>query len=320
MKAIKISLAVIVVAALAFTIFLLGIWPPPPPPPKPLPENQPQPVKRITQKIDSLGRFPDSTFCEEFYKEVEYLINDGYKPNPPTYPFGRFGNTQRENDQWKENLMKQLYAVYAAKFIDQAFYVFNGSAWTFDDLIFIRSEYQTLQQSTLLAKDSPVDQKFSEIKTIFSKYDEIVGFIVSCKNFSFSLSGIDDHFPIKEVKGKISRASNYRKDSLENKYVNNCTRLHAELGDIPQILFNVHISFLDKKISRWLNDYLSPDYKSFNQYNNTLGTKIQTDIDSLKNNFYNVANFNSAKNRLENRWNDEIRRAWNYPYPKIQQY
>ena len=314
MKAFKISLAIIVVAAIAFFVIqslvitdeVKEIS---------LPKNQF--TERIEKEIDLLGKLPDSKFCKDDYNEVMSLINDFYKPHPPQYPYGRLGNTQTENDQRKENFMKELYSAYADKFIRQAFYVFRGSEWKSEDLRFIRSEYQTLQKSKLLEKGSPVDRKFVEIQTVFNKYDEIVGFISTCKNFPLpSSSGLSDRFPISNVQGKISRSSTYRNNRLENEYVNNCTRLHDELKEIPQVLFRVHVKYLDNRIRNWSNKYSNPDFKFTSQkdYYELLGKPIQDEIDELKKNIYNVANWNSEYTRLSDKWGVDKKAAFSHKY------
>jgi hypothetical protein len=310
MKAVKISLSVIVVAVIGFFLWkwIVGINPPPPPP---LPENQF--TKRIEQEIDSLGKLPDNKFCKKFYSEVAYHIEEWYKPLPPTYPFGRFGNTQSENDQWKENLSKNLYSAYADKFIKQAFYVFRDSRWDINDLTFIRSEYPTLRKSALLERGSVVDMEFAKIQTVFAKYDEIVDFILSCKRFSYSGSSLSDRFPVADVASKISRAATYRNNRLENEYVNNCTHLHDGLKEVPQALFRVHIRYLDNKINQWSELY--PNYNSQNDYANNLYKPLKNEIDTLDNDIYNVANFDSEYNRLSKKWSDDNTKAYNYSYP-----
>ena len=269
MKAIKISLAVIVVAAIAFFVIQSlvitdktgGIS---------LPQNQF--TKRIKQETDSLGTFPNNKFCKEFYEEVNYHIEDYYKNQ-------RLGNSPSENNQWKDNLSQNLYSVYAEKFIHQAFYVFSSSVWKIEDLKFIRSEYQTLRKSNLLEKGSPVDKKFTEIQTIFSKYDEITGFISACRGFSYSGSSLFDKFPLTDAKSKISRAKTLQNNGLGNEYVNNCTRLHDGLKEIPQTLFRAHVRYLDNKISYWSGKY--SEYNSQSEYANLLYTPLKSEIENL---------------------------------------
>jgi hypothetical protein len=316
MKGLKISLTIIVVAAIAFFVIrsLVGIG-------KPgeisLPKNQF--TERVEQEIDSLGNLPDSKFCKDAYDNIKSLIDNFYKPHPPQYPYGRLGNTQIENDQRKENFTKELYSAYADKFIRQAFYVFRGSEWKNEDLQFIRSEYQTLQKSKLLERGSPVDRKFMEIQTIFSKYDEINNFISTNKSFSYSSYGLSNRFPISDVRGRIARAATYRNNRLENEHVNNCTRLHDGLKEIPQSLFRAHVRYLDNKISQWSGLY--SNYNSQNDYNNNLGRPIQNEIDALTKDIYNVtnlnnvANFDSEHKRLSDKWNVDKRAAYEYKYP-----
>ena len=310
MKVIKISLVILAVAVSAFFIIrsLVRIDEV-----EEVSSSENQFIKRIEQEIDSLGKLPESKFCKDKYNEVFSLINDYYKPHSPQYPYGRLGKTQTENDQRKDNFMKELYAVYADKFIRQAFYIFRGSEWKIDDLKFIRSEYQTLRKSNFLEKDSPVDNKFAEIQAIFNKYDEIVGFISTCKGFTYSASGLSNRFPISDVQGKISQAATYRNNRLGNEYVNNCTRLHDELKEIPQILFRVHVRYLNNKITQWSGLY--SNYNSQNDYNNNLGRPIQNEIEALDNKIYNVANFSSEFKRLSDRWSADKRAAYDYKYP-----
>ncbi|MBK8300413.1 MAG: hypothetical protein IPK90_08185 [Chitinophagaceae bacterium] len=169
MKAIKISLAVIVVAALAFFVIRscvatdkVGE----------IKSSGNQSIDKIQQEIKALQQKPENKFCKDYYNEVAYHIDDYHKNN-------RLGKSTLENDQWKESLSKQLYAAYADKFIKQAYYIFNRSDWAGNDLSFIRKEYRALQSSPMLERDNPVDRRFNEIKMIFNKYDEIAGFISS---------------------------------------------------------------------------------------------------------------------------------------------
>ncbi len=313
MKKIKISLAIIVIASIAiFSIRSLVIM------------NKPKVIvlpknlftERIEKEIDSLEKLPESKFCKDAYDNVLFLIDDYYKPHPPQYPYGRLGDTQLENNHWKENLTKNLFSVYAGKFLSQALYVFSHSNWEFDDLRFIRQEYQTLKKSNLLERDSPVDIKFAEFQAIFNKYDEIAGFISTCNGFSYSSSSSSDHFPITEVQAKISRAVTYQNNNLENGFVNNCKRLHDGLKEIPETLFRVHIRYLDKKINDWSGFY--SNYSSQSDYVNNLYKPVKSEIDALDNAIYKVANFNSEYTRLTNKWSSDNSKAYSYSYPKMQ--
>ena len=268
-----------------------------------LPKNQF--TAKVEQEIEQLKAKPDSKFCKEFYKEIAYHIDDFYKQN-------RFGKNQSENDQWKENLEKNLYSAYADKFISQVFYVFRGSEWKSDDLNFIRSEYPTLQKSKFLERGSPVDKKFTEIKSILSKYDEIVGFISSCKGFGYSSTDLSARFPISDVQSKTQRAASLRNNRLENEFVNNCTRLHDGLKEIPQNLFRAHMRYLDNKINYWSSMY--SNYNSQSDYSNNLYKPLKSEIELLDNDIYNVGNFDSEYNRLLQKWSADNTKAYNYSY------
>jgi hypothetical protein len=305
MKAIKISLAVVVVAAIAFFV-IKSIVDTGKTGKISLPRNQF--VERVEQYIDSLGKMPDSKFCKDLYTETQALIKEFYQPLPQQYPYGRFGNTQSENDQWKENLTKNAYSAYVGKFISQAFYVFRNSEWKTEDLQFIRSEYATLQRSALLERNSPVDKKLTEIKQILGHYDEIERFVSACKSFGFSSFGLSYGFPIANVVAKITQARQYLNNDWA--YVKNCTRSQNELKKVPQALFRAHVRYLDSKISEWSDMY--SNYNSQIDYANNLYRPLKDELDLLDNNTYGASTFDGEYSRLLAKLNVDSQRAYNY--------
>jgi hypothetical protein len=262
---------------------------------------------KIEQEIKQLSQKPDNKFCKDYYKEIAYHINDFYKQN-------RFGNNQSENNQEKENLENKLYAAYADKFTKQAFVVFKGSDWNSEDINFIQAEKNELKRSKMLDAGSPVDNKFAEIQMVLDKYSEIAGFISSCKNFSYSSISLSDGFPISEVNNKLSQAKNYLNKNLENSYVNQCTRLHDDLKEIPQFLFRAHVKYLDNKIDSWSNEYSK--YNSQADYSDNLYKPLKEEIDALDNDIYKAANFDSEYKRLSNKLSADNQKAYYYSYPK----
>lgn len=298
MKAIKIGLALAVVGMIAYFIIqsLIGV---PEPPVVPLAHNQF--TKRIEQETDSLGRLPDSRFCRQFYDEIRYHIDNYHSQR-------RLGGNQLENDQWRANLHKNLYSAYAGKFIDQAFFVFRGQGWGQEDLVFIRSECRALKYSPMLKGHSPVDNKLSEIQEILRKHDEIASFISSCETYTAFGSSLSDRFPIAESQDIISRAAEYRRSSLGNVLVNNCTRLHNGLKAVPQFLFQAHVSYLDGKIDRWSGLYAN--YNSQLAYSDNLYGPLEAEIKSLDNDVYELPNFEREYNRLTAKWETDAEKAY----------
>lgn len=298
MRTIKISLAVITVAAIVFFVarsFVtneeVGE----------IRQSYNEFIGKIQQEIKALQLKPENKFCKDYYNEVTYHIDDYFKT-------GRFGKSQPENDQWKENLSKQLYAAYVDKFIKQAFYVFDRSDWEIRDLSFIRSEYRVLQSSPLLERYSPIDERFNEIKTIFDKYDEISAFISNCKGFTYFETKLDEQFPIDYVSTEISDAKSYLNNGLDNSYVNNCTRLRDELAKIPQVMFEVHTGYLDSMITYWTGSYIG--YPSQKIYRENVWTPVDNKIDSLVNNIYNVSDLNWEHNHRKIEWAAEGAKAY----------
>jgi len=304
MKALKIILAVIVVGIIGFFVWkwsgqggpgeLSDIKPP----------TNPY-TTRIEREIDSLSKIPSNAFCKEFYQGIQYRITDYYKQ-------GFLGKSTKDNTQWEEILSKNLYSAYAPKFAEQALYVFNGSEWKIENLTFIRSELNTLQHSTYLEGGSSVDDSFGNIRAILMKYDEIVGFISSCKGFSYSNFDIGTSFPVSDVSSKIQKSKAYLSNGLDNIYVNNCTRLKKDLLDIPQTLFFKHISYLQSKIQQNSGRYETYNYQS--DYSNIIFTPLKNQIDALDNNIYGVSEstFNSNYSSLDNMLTADNRNATDY--------
>jgi hypothetical protein len=306
MKAVKITLAVIVLTVIAIAI-IWGIMQVGDGREIQAPKNQF--TKGIELKIDSLKNMSESSFCDSLNNEIKYYIEDDYTNN-------RLGSNKSENDQWKTNLSTQLYAAYTDKLIKQAFYVFKGSEWELKKLNFIRDEYQVLQKegylSGMLEKNSNPDKKLNEIKSIFAKYDEITNFINSCKTFSFSnYNDLYAEFPISTVANKITRSKEYLSNKLENDYAKNCERLETNLSKVDQILFNAHVKYLDNKINHWNGKYIN--CRSQKDYSDNLFTPLKNEIDKLDNEIYNgntISNLEYSK--LELKLKKESTAAYNY--------
>jgi hypothetical protein len=306
MKTLKITLAVIVVAAITIAIIwgFMSVGDS-----GEIELAQKSGSKAIEQKIDSLKKMPNSSFCDSFYKEIKYYIDDDYSLN-------RLGNNQSENDQWKKNLSSNLYAAYTDKFIQQAFYVFKGSEWDEQKLDFIRSEYQMLQkdgiQTGMLEKNSNTDGKLNEIRNILLKYSEIRDFINSCKGFNVPNPTIlETQFPISIVQANIIRSEEYLKNDLGNDYVKNCMRLKTNLSEVPQYLFKAHVKYLDDKISYWEGGYRTTG-GSQPIYSQDIYLPVLEEIEQLDNNIYNIDNFSTEYNELKDKWEKEGEKAYYY--------
>jgi hypothetical protein len=309
MKAVKIILVVVVIGLIAFFV---NKWlvDPIEKPSVALAENQFR--EKIAEDIKDLSNLPDNKFSKETYNSVKSLIEDFYKPHPPQYPYGRLGNTQLENDQWKENYSKNLYVAYADKFIKQAFYVFNNSEWQISNLAFIRSECQLLRNSKFLENGSPVDKSFSKIQQILGKYDEINNFLATSRNFASPGYSLSSNFPFSNLKIKISRIDTYKKNNLDNVYVNKCARLHLGLANNKKYLIDTYLNYLDRKIVNWTGKYKQFQFTSFNEYQSIIYNPLKTELENFKNNseYYN---FNYDHNRyisISNRLNSDRKEAY----------
>jgi hypothetical protein len=309
MKTVKITLAVIVVAAITASV-IFGIVSISQSAKIQLPKNQF--AELIEQKIESLKKMPESSFCEKFYEEIKYYIEDDYSNK-------RLGSTQSENYECKKNLSSNLYAAYTDKFIKQSFYFFNGSEWEAQKLDFIREEYQALQkygsQTGMLEKNSNTNNKFNEIKSILSKYDEITGFINSCKAFSLSnYADLNISFPFPDVDTKINRSKKYLINNLENYHVKNCKRLYTNLSEVPMILFKANVKYLDNKINYFSGKYIN--YSSQKEYSDNLFTPINDEIGMLYSEIYHNVNISgiivdAEHDKLNAKWSLDGTAAYN---------
>lgn len=299
MKSIKIILAIVVVAIIGFfvTKWLINFIPPKD---IDLPKNQY--AERIESEIDSLKKMPESKFCQKYYNDVKYRINDYFNQ-------GFLGNNESDNSQWQEILLKNLYSAYAPKFVEQAKYVFSRTEWKYDDLKFIRNEVKNLKSSAYLGSTGLVTS-FDEINTILAKYDEINNFINACKGYAFSNYDLEITFP--DVSDKIQKSRAYITNNLDNSYVNNCTRLKEGLQAIPKILFDKHISYLTKKVNDNGARYSEFNYQS--DYSNTIYTPLRNQVDALNNDIYGIGDnvFNNAYHSVYNLLSDYNRDATNY--------
>jgi hypothetical protein len=300
MKALKVSLVIIVLAAIGAGIFF---WIQSPIPPQEVKAPKNQFTLKIEQEIEKLKAKSDSKFCGDFYNLVASQINDFYKQN-------RFDSNTSGNKQWKDDLESNLYTAYSEKFINQAKYVFRGSEWKSSDLKFIQNEMNRLKRSKLLIPNSPVDKDFTTIQNTLNKYNEIISFISSCKSYSYSETELSAHFPIADVQRKIYRASSLLQNRLENRLVNNCTHLHDGLREIPQSLFRAHVRYLDNKINNWLGLY--SNYNSQKDYSNNLNKPLKAEIETLDNDIYKVSNIDNEYNRLLQNWSADNTNAYEY--------
>jgi hypothetical protein len=302
MKTVKIILVGIVAFAIVFFIskYIVKLFTPQDISP---PNNQF--VERIESKINSMENLPTSKFCSKYYTDILYDINAFYSKK-------LLGNNEDDNNLWKRILTKNLFAVYAPKFVQQSLYVFGHSDWLIKDLNFIRSEIRVLQSSPNLEKGSDVSNSLKDLLTILSKYDEITGFIYNCNNFSYSNYNMSDKFPMYIVSDKIQITRNYLKNNLDNKYVNNCSRLHTNLNNLPQNLFMKQVEYLHNKIKYYFGSFSK--YSSQKDYSDSIYTPLLSEIKLLDNDIFGIDQsvYDRFSKQLTTELDDENLKAYVY--------
>jgi hypothetical protein len=260
-------------------------------------------IDEIEAFIKELSQKPDSEFCKESFNLISYYIEEAHKER-------RLGVSTVENDQWRENLSRQLYAAYTDKFIKQAFYVFNGSGWNEGDIKFIREEHALLQSSPNLQRNSPIDVSFNEIRAILNKYDEILTFINYCKSFKLEVMAPEDTFPIEDVKIRMARAQSYLTNNLENTYVKNCEPLKAELKSVPDIFYIAHYDYLNNKVKHWSGTY--NQVVSQKAYNENIWIPLKYEIEILVSGLYKTPEVNKDYDSLKAMWEEQGLEAYKY--------
>ena len=304
MKTLKVSLTIIVIAAIASGVFFWIQRTSDPQKTKP-PENQF--TRKIEKEIEQLKVKPEYLFCKDFYILVMYNISEFHKKKA-------FSTNTTENNRWKLNLESNLYVAYANKFIKQSKAVFGRNDWENEDLKFIQSEKNQLKNSKFLFSGSLIEKELNLIQTALDKYNEISYFIASCEEFDYSNTDLSARFPIADVQSKMYRSSSLITNRLENNFVINCSRLQVRLKGIPLALMKKHIWYLDNKINNSTGNY--SQYQSYNDYSIILYRPLKSEIEDFRKVDYSISSFDSEYTRLLDKLNSDNRKAYNFSYPQ----
>jgi hypothetical protein len=291
MKIVKITLAVLVTAAIAVAL-IWGFMSVSDSGEIQTAENQF--TKKIKLKIDSLKIMPASSFCEKNYKEIKFYIEDDYSNN-------RLGSNRSDNDAMKKSLINQLYAAYTDKFFEQAFYIFNGSDWDEKKLKFVRAEYQALQKEGmemgLLEESSTAYKTFNVIRNIFAKYDELNNFVATCHTYSNNISNnMLIEFPISDVDSLIKQSNLYLANDLENIFVKNCIPARRSLMSVPDDFLKAHNAFLENKIDAAKGMYTKCN--NYTHWSNIVYDPLNEEITKISNPMYNLDDANAFEQEL----------------------
>jgi len=275
-----------------------------------LPPAENQFTKRIEEKIEALR---DNAFSKTSYNEINSLIGNYHGD----HNFSK--ESEGDNDRWKDILVRRLFDAYAAKFVSYAHTVFRSPEWKEEDLNLLRDEYQDMKRVEVVEKGNKVfllqpggstDNLLKEVQEIRRAYDNINSFIGSCA--AFSSSGAS--FPTADIKSKLALADGYRKKTykLESETYPLCGRLRKKLDEIPQVLFNRHVVFLNSKIAASTGKY--DGYGSQAEYAGADWKTVKSEIDALDRDIYGVdsATFARQYRELTEKWNAELPRAANY--------
>ena len=234
----------------------------------------------IEKKIKSLGAKPNNMFYQSLYNEIVGEISTLGKKN-------KLGESPSENNDTTDMLLNNVFTVYANKFIQTSFTVFEESVWEQNDIDLIREESQKLSNSEFLANPTRIYDNLSSLQTIINKYDELTNFISSSKRLKLKSNQylIDYTFPFNTLKNKISKVERYKNNQLDNTYVNNNLELHTKLSRIKKQLIAQYTNYVEVKILNHLESYKElPKTIGFNYYRQTIHSKLEAVVDNFKNN------------------------------------
>jgi len=231
----------------------------------------------LENEIELLKNSSENTFSVSLLNTIKFKIDIFYN-NP------KFSNNATVNNNWRNYFIKKLFIVYANKFLKQAEFIFNNSTWSTNDILTIRTELQRILSTHYFIQGTPIHNSLLKINNTLTKYDEINNFINSCLSYnpSLTLDPLVDPFPINEIKNKLLRVRSLQNNRLENKFVNNCERLHNQLNAIHNNYLLMHFNFLRTKFNEDGNQqyienettqrsynikYLTPDQNALNEFN-----------------------------------------------------
>lgn len=265
-------------------------------------------VEKIEKEIKTLSEMPTGEFCGDFYKNIQFRIDDWSKQK-------HFGVNDKENEHWQDVLSRDLYSAYAPKFILQTFVVFSRSDWEISKREFIANEANKLLQSAYLDQSNSVRIKLEEIKTILRKYNEVQSFIFNLNSYLDS-----SPFEIETSKKWLDDVNNLKRNNLGNTYVNNCSHFHEALNSAPQKAYSKHLNFVRSRASAKSGAYKNSIYtgetwaQKAADYRDKIYDPIMEDITFLQNNantLYGVSAF-SDLNNVKSRWDNELVNAIQY--------
>jgi hypothetical protein len=315
MKAIKIILVVAVLTAIIYFIckWYNGIICPPPTT-KPTNES----IDSIQSRIKNLDSKPAHMFCQDYYNKVQWEIDYAYKNGLLGKHYQNINNVYTlvpdsvMNDSWYGQLSRDLYSRYCQKFIEQSNYVFNGNIYNKSDIAFIRNEEQALRNSPYYDPTAKVVIDFKNIRDVILKYDNIESFISRCNNLRFDDFSIEYTIPVSDISQKISISKMYLAD---NSQIKNCKYLMDGLKDIPAVLFNKHVDYLENKINEFDSSFADGvKFPTQIYWTRKVYNVLDAELDKLDNDVYNLPfdQFMKSKNVITNKLNTLDKNAYNH--------
>lgn len=262
-----------------------------------IPDTKNVHIQKINTDIGELSNMSPNQFSKSSYKDILYRIEEAHEQR-------LLGTSVSDNLRWKKILMKNLFSRYVTQFLKESMYVFENNTWKVDKVKFINKEHKVLKASEYMDANSDIATKLNKISAILTKYYEINKFLIDCNAFKHEIYSIDEQYP--DVSDKLNKAKRYLNNKLDNRYVNNCTRIKDKLKKIPDVMYQKHIKYLDNKLLFRLGESWK-NYPNQREYAEKLYKPLEEQLLLLEDDVYGVSyddDLEALLKKLSNNAND----------------
>lgn len=227
----------------------------------------------VSNDIKGFDNILSISQCIKHYKDVKYKIDNT-----------QFDNDNSVNSNTQENLNETLFATY----INHFYYLCNGylvnNDWSNEDMSFIYSECQALINSPMPAPDASIRSQLQEIREAIELRGSMFYFLNSVNGISTSCNDINDDF--SNYSNVASDAASNLSNLNSSNLFSNCVALKRELENVPSVLCDKHVQFLNNLIS--MSSHTNFNFTKHKDFQETVVEQVKDKINELSSfEFYN---------------------------------
>jgi hypothetical protein len=190
--------------------------------------------KDLQKSIESIKNQPTSVLNNRIYHNALNYIEIYYGDDEPVA---------------RDRAFQDLYAAYAPKFVDQAFYYLWSTEWNANKIDLIEKEARELRSSKYLQRGSDKFKKLTQIIQIVELSRQISSFLISCKNYTPPPDDeIKTTYPLKDLEF-LAQSELYKSNSNYKLYVSKKPGISSEMSDLGRMLFDKRINYMAEKLN-----------------------------------------------------------------------